>query len=270
MNKKVVRLLSCFIPVKKWRKNFRQHFIKKDVQQDGSFLLLQGEVICLEQKLSELKGLVENINFKQNLVMDYFLNPADAREACGGLRLRQQENLFLLKKFIAVCEKYGLQYWLDFGSLLGAVRHGKIIPWDDDVDVSMSKSEFDKLAELMKNEDLNEVCYIPFYGDMIARFIFVNDTGAFLDIYCYDEFSDRLSSRCHFENKAYRAAIPRNIIFPLSKVRFEGMEVNAPADCDSYLRIKYGNYWVLPKKAHNLVGHNSINEYLSFYGDENE
>jgi len=53
------------------------------------------------------------------------------------LRSCQLVMLRLLKVLDRVCWEAGLRYWLDSGTLLGAVRHGGFIPWDDDVDVKM-------------------------------------------------------------------------------------------------------------------------------------
>lgn len=54
----------------------------------------------------------------------------------------------LLECVIRVCQAQGLTWFLGFGSLLGAVREGKIIPWDDSIDVVMPYADYDRLVHL--------------------------------------------------------------------------------------------------------------------------
>lgn len=54
----------------------------------------------------------------------------------------------ILKAFIEVCKTHHLQYFLVCGSALGAIRHKGFIPWDDDVDVGMPRSDYDKFINL--------------------------------------------------------------------------------------------------------------------------
>lgn len=56
-----------------------------------------------------------------------------------------------LKAFLSLCERYGLRYYAIGGTLLGAVRHKGFIPWDDDVDLAMPRTDYDKLIELVKS-----------------------------------------------------------------------------------------------------------------------
>lgn len=55
--------------------------------------------------------------------------------------------LAFLNAFDAFCKEHKLGYWLDFGTLLGAARNSKFIPWDDDVDVCMLRKDFDVILD---------------------------------------------------------------------------------------------------------------------------
>lgn len=65
----------------------------------------------------------------------------------------------MLVEIDRVCRKNDITYYITAGTLLGAVRHGGFIPWDDDMDISMSRNDFMRFLEACK-KDLSEDYYI--------------------------------------------------------------------------------------------------------------
>lgn len=69
----------------------------------------------------------------------------------------KQIELGILKRFDKVCRENNLQYSIAFGTMLGAVRHKGFIPWDDDIDVIMKRSDYEKLMKLKYDDEQYEI-----------------------------------------------------------------------------------------------------------------
>ncbi|MBQ9659242.1 MAG: LicD family protein [Clostridia bacterium] len=66
-------------------------------------------------------------------------------ETKSDLRKLQLKELDILKSVIEVCNKRNLKYYIVGGTLIGAIRHGGFIPWDDDMDIAMPREDYEKL-----------------------------------------------------------------------------------------------------------------------------
>ena len=81
----------------------------------------------------------------------------EAEERDGYLVSKETKEIWaveldLLNEFIRVCDKYQIKYYADGGTILGAVRHGGFIPWDDDIDLVMKRGEFNRLNKIASSE----------------------------------------------------------------------------------------------------------------------
>jgi lipopolysaccharide cholinephosphotransferase len=68
------------------------------------------------------------------------------------LRKAQRRMLDIVKAIDVICERHNIQYWADFGTMLGAVRHQGFIPWDDDLDISLFENDYYRLLPLLESE----------------------------------------------------------------------------------------------------------------------
>ena len=64
----------------------------------------------------------------------------------------QQAFLDLILEIDEICRKYDIRYTLGYGTLLGAIRHGGFIPWDNDIDINMSEQDYNKFVEACRRE----------------------------------------------------------------------------------------------------------------------
>ena len=112
----------------------------------------------------------------------------------------------ILDCFDSFCKKNNLKYWLDYGTLLGAIRHKGFIPWDDDVDIAMLREDYEKAAKVFNSQtdgrfifqtpsNDKETCY-PF-GKLIDTSTILYEygssgilTGAYIDVFVYDNAPD--------------------------------------------------------------------------------
>ena len=235
------------------------------------------------------------------------------------VQLRQLE---ILRAIHRVCLKNGIDYWLDGGTLLGAVRHGGFIPWDDDIDIAIRLTDIPRFEEACRKDlpeglklqspATNKELRMPIYKVRDNNSFLVEgaddftrpyDKGLYVDVfpmmpypsvsrdfikritkgYCRSNailnsqhyYSWRATAELFYfsakrfffktlwnlacltrmkgeyfsntlNNNGYGIMHRTEVVFPLTRINFEGEEFLAPADSDAYLRDLYKDYMTPP------------------------
>lgn len=97
----------------------------------------------------------------------------------GSLLRRQQLRMVEIVQVVdGICRKHGIRYWLSSGTLIGAMRHNGFIPWDDDLDIEMMRTDYLRLMAVLPSElpphlalqnDETDANYFYFYAKVRDR-----------------------------------------------------------------------------------------------------
>ena len=121
----------------------------------------------------------------------------------------KKEELEILIQLDEICKKEGIRYSLAAGTLLGAIRHGGFIPWDDDIDIFLPRPDYDRLVKYcMENEtpfdflshETNDKYTYLFAKAMSKRTVVIERNanpykiplGVYVDIFPVDGMGDNL------------------------------------------------------------------------------
>lgn len=126
----------------------------------------------------------------------YFLNQCvditSIKPVTDDLRILQECDTLFLAIFDKVCMSNNIQYWISWGTLLGAVRHKGFIPWDDDTDVCMLREDFERALKLLPIEMSKlgfDVQYDSKYPLATMGFGYKHyKTGVWIDIFPIDTY----------------------------------------------------------------------------------
>jgi lipopolysaccharide cholinephosphotransferase len=161
----------------------------------------------------------------------------------------------LMEKFDNVCQEKNIKYFIVAGSLLGAIRHGGIIPWDDDIDIGIVEDDFIKLQKI----DLSP------YGlqirglskDNIGKVFFKDkyDSGEkmhsiFIDIFVVEKHKE--TQKYEYTQEYARTMWPKEYfyedeLYPLRKYKFGNIEVSGPNKYLPYCERVWSKQWQKPK-----------------------
>lgn len=95
--------------------------------------------------IESIRGV--SIDLTIDIVLCHIMNPQNHYPSQQMIKVRQVQ-LDLLKTLLDICKTYNLPIWADSGTLLGAIRHKGFIPWDDDIDMVMKRTDYDRLVHI--------------------------------------------------------------------------------------------------------------------------
>ena len=172
----------------------------------------------------------------------------------------------LLAKLDSFCATHGISYFIHGGTLLGAVRHKGFIPWDDDIDVSMPRDDYEKFKLLVKESS----CSFGFidgsdhnsyraYGKIYDQLTVVkvkdanfSQYGLFIDIFPLDNLSNNKKKALKFVNQCHRlTTIYRLASFSKIVKSGNGLKNCAKNITCQFVKITGHRFWInkLNKKA---------------------
>lgn len=168
------------------RITFIQNLIDKirGKQLDINFQMLSNQLQTIQQQMDFIKEqnkIFRNMNF----------NITNAPTAQGILKELQYVNFYILKRIKEISQILNIKIWLHGGTLLGAVRHKGFIPWDDDIDIGIMRTDFEKLKQYLENDNELEIkCFyfVPGICSRQPRVVFKSGYKPFfVDLFVYDE-----------------------------------------------------------------------------------
>lgn len=149
----------------------------------------------------------------------------------------------------------GYEYWLDWGTLLGAQRESGMIAHDYDADIGMRESEFQRLKAAWKTDPRFRGMRLSKEAAQLYR---VRRGLGWVDVFRYDDARPETLRMMSMANTVHSCkcdgaghAVSAVTVFPLKTLRFGSVRAPAPARTADYLTHLYGADWMVPRK--NLV-----------------
>jgi len=185
----------------------------------------------------------------------------------------------MLRRVCQALDKAGIPYLLEAGTLLGVVRENRLLPWDNDLDVTVTREYEDKLVKsLWRIKVKGYLVRIKYYRKDMAcfnkgdiRIIKVKHINLLskvrkdiiLDIFLKKRVGDEYQWTVGL-NPPVLKAVPHRFYSELGRRDFSGYSFSVPADCEGYLEEHYGKQWRTPVKEWDFrTSDCSVREILS-------
>ncbi|MBR5785236.1 MAG: LicD family protein [Clostridia bacterium] len=120
-----------------------------------------------------------------NYIIPYPYSKVGSYEEKYNLKEAHEDMMRLLLSFDRFCKEHDLKYSLADGTLLGAMRHGDFVPWDDDADVMMTRTEYTKLRQVLAEDSEIKVLKIHFLDRVTTKELL--EKKIYIDLFINEE-----------------------------------------------------------------------------------
>ena len=154
----------------------------------------------------------------------------------------------LMKDVHEILEKHQVMYWIESGTLLGAVRHTGLIPWDGDIDISIRFEDGFRFQQLIPEfEKLGYEVDEVYFGFKIYLIENKEDRlhNVCCDVFMTAKDGEKIAYYSPGARKRWTYYFLEKDLLPLKKYRFGDVEVWGPKTPEPYLTLQYGNWRTL-------------------------
>lgn len=184
--------------------------------------------------------------------------PAPSHERRPGDERHMQQEKEALREIVAILKSRNIPFWVDCGTCLGAYRYGGVIPWDWDLDIAVLEPDFENVKHALNALDREKYVVQDWSGrDQPCTYlkVYVKGTPNLIDIYHFsvdpvqrtissifsNEESPFLPESWKIRERRYSVATSFELVFPLKRANFDGIQVPVPGRIVEYLQQRYGS-----------------------------
>lgn len=185
-----------------------------------------------------------------------------------------REGREVLKLYSETLKVAGIDFWLDYGTLLGCYREHGFIPHDTDIDTGAFKHDADKIRKALENAGFRLVrWYRTLDGEGIEHCYCREGYSTTIDVFYYEQVGEDVSCYGFYPKDGLRVEkhLRKEIPFTSYKVTtpfkglvaadFLGLSVNIPKDTVEYLKANYGSNFMTPDPHFKMSSVSNITKY---------
>ena len=258
-------------------KTFIKIFLMKEINGNYSVDIGNKQTLFKKEDIEITNKKIDDINisipikinqfvlkYKDELLSDFYKNYNTNFDSKG-----EQAAVKLMIDVKNIIENLSIDYWIEGGTLLGAIREKKLIPWDHDIDMGMINYSNDAIKKMIHNLKKKFYVSVKTFNNMEGvwdlgeyRVIKVYPKKYFFlkDELCLDIFIYYKGNVPNVKNEVYKYVVwgknafhKKEFFDNLEKIEFYGESISVPSNYREFLKVKYGNDWETPKKKWNVA-----------------